>query len=256
LIISTQNLEAFTLNLAGHPRYKTGASMEVTLNDKKVKINPSEALSFTLKDGKWLNQRSPASTTGKRIDAEGPISDAFSDRHIYVYGTKGNPSPEELKSRMDVATHAANWSQYRNAFLGRIMVFPRIVADKDVRQSDFDSANLILFGTRETNTLIEKFAPALPMQLVDTSGGKGLLYVYPVGSRYVVIQSGTPWWITKETSRFGPPLPFQFLGNYKDYVFYQGSSDNVLADGYFTDSWTLTEEQKKKLTESGIQLSR
>ncbi len=255
LTISTQNLDAFTLNLGDHPRYKAGTQLQVVLNGKKINVVGSDIVSFTLKDGKWLNQRAEPLTNSKRVGAEGPLSAAFSDRHVYVYGTKGNPSPEEMKSRVDLATHAANWSQYRNAFLGRVMVFPRIIADKDVRQSDVESANLILFGTPATNTLIEKYAPTLPMQLSDSAGGKGLLYVYPIGARYVVIQSGTPWWVTKETSRFGTPLPFQFLMNYKDFILYGSSSDNVLADGYFTGSWKLTDDQKKKLAENGVSVS-
>lgn len=255
LAISTQNLEGFTLNLDGHPSYKAGTQLRVVLNGKKIKVNTSDAVSFSQTDGKWLNQRAEPFVAGKRPGAEGPISAAFADRHVYVYGTKGSPSQEELKSRMDIATHAANWSQYRNAFLGRVMVFPRVIADKDVRPSDIESANLILFGTLETNTLIEKYASDLPMQLSNPSDGKGLLYVYPVGTRYVVIQSGTPWWITKQTSRSGAALPFQFLTNYKDFILYDGSSDNVLADGYFTNAWELNDGQKKTLAENGVKVS-
>lgn len=255
LTISTQNLQAFTLNLGGHPMYKGGTQLQVVLNGKKIKVSTSDVVSFSQKDGKWLNQRTQPPPNGKRPGAEGPISAAFADRHVYVYGTKGNPSPEELKLRMDFATHAANWSQYRNAFLGRVMVFPRVIADKDVRSSDIESASLILFGTSETNMLIEKYASDLPMQLSNPSDGKGLLYAYPIGDRYVVIQSGTPWWITNQPSRSGAALPFQFLGNYKDFILYEGSSDNVLADGYFTEAWKLSDEQKKNLTENGVKVS-
>ncbi|MCK7542179.1 MAG: hypothetical protein MZV63_70530 [Marinilabiliales bacterium] len=40
---------------------------------------------------------------------------------------------------------------------GRIMVFPGVISDKEVRQSDYVTSNLILFGTKETNAIIEKF---------------------------------------------------------------------------------------------------
>src|SRR5690606_29008297 len=179
---------------------------------------------------------------------------AFSDRHIYVYGTADNPGQEELKARMEVATKAADWSVYRGAFLGRVMVFPRIVADKEVRPSDIESANLILFGTPQTNSLIQKYSDQLPMQLTASDNNVGLLYIYPIGSRYVVVHSGLPWWITTEASRFGPAMPFQFLGNFKDFVLYKGSSTSPLADGYFSDQWTLTDEQKKKLSENGVRV--
>lgn len=256
ITITTDNLQAFTLCLAGHPRFNAGVPVQIVLNGKKIKATATNnEISFTLKDGKWVNQRSLPAESGKRIGAEGPISDAFSGRHIYVFGTKGDPSPEQLKARMDAATHAANWAQYRNAFLGRVMVFPRVVADREVRPSDLESANLILFGTAETNTIIEKFSSSLPMQLPEASDGKGLLYVYPVGGRYVVIQSGTPWWTTKQSPSFGAALPFQFLGNYKDFILYKNSVDEILSEGYFTNDWKLTDEQRRKLTEHGVKVA-
>lgn len=135
------------------------------------------------------------------------------------------------------------------------MVFPRVVADREVRPSDLESANLILFGTAETNTIIEKFSSSLPMQLPEASDGKGLLYVYPVGGRYVVIQSGTPWWTTKQSPSFGAALPFQFLGNYKDFILYKNSVDEILSEGYFTNDWKLTDEQRRKLTEHGVKVA-
>lgn len=252
LTISTRDLEAFTLNLKGHPKFRTGAPLEITLNGRKLKSISGETVSFWQKDGKWTNQRAAHSTNAKRAGTEGPLGAAFADRHVYVYGTKGNPPPEELKSRMNLATDAANWSAYRNAFLGRVMVFPRVVADKDVRPGDLESSHLILFGTAETNTLIDEYSSKLPMQISGASEDLGLLYIYPAGSRYVVIHSGVPWWKTKETPRVGTPLPFQFVGNFKDFILYRGSSDQVVTDGYFTEDWNLTEEQKRKLRENGV----
>ncbi len=252
LDITAANTDAFTVTVAGHPRYESAAPIDVTINGKKVRTSPDDSLSFVLKNGKWTHGRDAETTTGKKRGAEGPINAAFSDRHIYVYGTAGNPSQEELKNRIEVATKAADWAVYRNAFLGRVMVFPRIVADKDVRASDIESANLILFGTPQTNSVIQKHSDQLPMQLTTDDDQVGLLYIFPVGSHYVVVNSGLPWWISSEPSRFGPPLPFQFLGNFKDFVLYKGSSGSPLVEGNFSNEWTLTAEQRKKLTGNGV----
>ncbi len=252
LEVNASHTEAFTLTVADHPEYQAASPIDITINGKKVKTVPADSLSFVFKNGKWIQGRDAESATVKRRGAEGPINAAFSDRHIYVYGTADNPSQEELKSRMEAAAKAADWSVYRNAFLGRVMVFPRILADREVRPSDIASANLILFGTPTTNALIQKYSNLLPMQLATTDDQLGLLYIFPVASRYIVVHSGLPWWTSKETSRFGPPLPFQFLGNFKDFVLYKGSFDAPVADGHFSDQWTLTADQKKKLSENGV----
>lgn len=254
LEINVANTGAFTLTVAGHPQYQAASAIDVTINGKKIKTTPGDSVSFVLKNGKWINGRDDKSATAKRRGFEGPVNAAFSDRHIYVYGTADNPGQEELKSRAEVATKAADWSVYRGSFLGRVMVFPRIVSDKEVRPSDIESANLILFGTPQTNSIIQKYSEQLPMQLTASDDNVGLLYIYPIDSRYVVVHSGLPWWITTEVSRFGPPMPFQFLGNFKDFTLYKGSSTSPVVDGYFSDQWTLTDDQKKKLSENGVRV--
>ena len=68
-----------------------------------------------------------ASATAKQAGAEGPMSEVIASRHVYIYGTADSPSPAEAQKRREQAEQAANWSVYRNAFLGRVMVFPRVV---------------------------------------------------------------------------------------------------------------------------------
>lgn len=41
---------------------------------------------------------------------EGPIGDAISRRHVHVYGTADEPSPEERLRRTQVATRAGTWA--------------------------------------------------------------------------------------------------------------------------------------------------
>jgi hypothetical protein len=95
----------------------------VTINGKKVKTAAAETLSFKEEKGKWVNTKFETLAGTKTVGAEGPISAAFSSRHVYIYGTGGNPTDEELKKRRETAEQAANWSQYINAFIGRVMVF-------------------------------------------------------------------------------------------------------------------------------------
>ena len=60
--------------------------------------------------------------------------------------------------------------------------------------SDLQSSDLFLFGTKETNTVIAKFATnKLPFHLDPKAEGYGLVYVYSVNGHYFLVGSGTPW---------------------------------------------------------------
>ncbi|HEX8061446.1 MAG TPA: alpha/beta hydrolase-fold protein, partial [Cyclobacteriaceae bacterium] len=158
LVITTKNWPSFTLNLTGHPLYDAGKPLNVTIDGGKVKTPATGSISFLQSQAspkakvlEYMNKKDAPAEGNKKAGAEGPIGAAMSDRHVYVYGTAGNLSEAELKKRREVAEQAAAWSMYRGEFLGRIMVFPRVLSDKEVRPSDFEAANLVLFGTKETN---------------------------------------------------------------------------------------------------------
>lgn len=255
LTVTTIAIGAFTLKPGDHPLFKSGETVQVTINGgKAIKVqDTSGSLSFVLQNGKWISGQYMAAALSKKKDAEGPVRAAFESRHIYVYGTSGNPSESELNSRMAIANEAASWSVYRNAFLGRIMVFPRVVADKDVRSSDLESCNLILFGTKETNTLIEKYSDRLPLQLnAAATKDHGLFYVFPVDKHYVAISSGLPWWTGAQPQ--GPrsnPMSLTMLNDLKDFVFFKDNTKNIIADGYFDTGWKLSEADERKIASDG-----
>jgi pimeloyl-ACP methyl ester carboxylesterase len=254
LTVSISNSSAFTLKLAGHPKYQPGKPFVFTLNGKKLKVNGADSLSFILKDGKWTTGTVTRTRLTKKAGSEGPIADAFAQRHIYVYGTADSPSPEKLKERMEIATQAANWSTYRNAFLGRIMFFPRIVADKDVRPSDLKDCNLIVFGTKETNLIVAKYADQLPLHLPPDQTDLSLFYVFPVDGHYITVNSGLPWWAQKKEaggfSLFNPA--HASLNKLPDFMLFRDSAEKILLDGHFDQNWKLDEEQIRKFKELNV----
>jgi poly(3-hydroxybutyrate) depolymerase len=250
ITITTSALKAFTLQLEGHAQYSNAKPLDVLINGKKLKVPAATSISLKEEKGKWLvgKMMEPTSLI-KKQGAEGPIGAVFSSRHIYVYGTGGNPSQEELKARMDVATQAANWSAFRNSFLGRIMFFPRVIADRELRPSDFESANLILFGTRETNTVIEKFSDRLPIQLKPDVKDYGLFYVFPIDNHYVAVNSGLAWWTNAQVQGFPfLPQPYLALGGFKDFILFKDSASNIIADGYFDNNWKFSDADVKKIS--------
>jgi poly(3-hydroxybutyrate) depolymerase len=246
LEITTSALNAFTLNLTGHPKFNPKQSVEVTIDGKKIM---TKAFSFSKREGEWSAVKYEAAAKSKRPGAEGPISEVIASRHVYVYGTADNPPEKELQARRSQADHAANWSVDRGPFLRRVMVFPRVLADKEVRPSDLESSNLILFGTKATNSVIAKFSEQLPMHF-NGAEGYGLVYIFPIDSHYVLINSGLPWWTVGEVSAnpptrrgfrplYGPP---GLLMDLQDYLLFKGSVENVIAAGRFDHNWRMPEK--------------
>ncbi|WP_082213997.1 carboxylesterase family protein [Dyadobacter psychrophilus] len=251
--ITTKNLSAFTVNLKGHPKFNPATNVTFTIDGKAVTAKTDSSLSFVKNNNVWGVATNPIATgLVKKAGAEGPIYEAFSSRHVYVYGTADNPSPEELKKRVEVANQAADWSHYRGEFLGRIMFFPRVLSDKEVRPSDLETSNLILFGTKETNVIIAKYADKLPVHLNPADKAHGLFYIFPIDKHYVAVSSGLPWWSGAEDNGF----PFvsvmhRKLPEFKDLLLFKDASTNVIVGGNFSDDWKVTEDMKTKLTSSG-----
>lgn len=246
LQVVTAGLDGFTLNLAGHPRFRAGQTVEVSIDGKSLTAPGGDAVSFAKRDGAWTAGKVELPTIAKRPGAEGPLKEAASARHIYVYGTADSPSTEELARRRNEAVQAASWGPY---------TYLRVVADRDVRPSDYDSANLVLFGTEKTNSVLQRFQDRLPLALRDDApAGTGLLYVFPVGGHYVVVDSGLPWWQIPEPGRrgwrFGSGLPGSSFAN-DDYVFF--NAEGVIAHGLFDNAWKLPEADAGKMRAGGVE---
>jgi hypothetical protein len=188
--VTTEGLDGFTLDITRHPRYAAARPLRLTMDGARVTLARRGALQFVR--GTASGSRAPTSRRRWRsVRAWKDRSrDAIAARHIYVYGTAGSPTEEELNERRELAASAAEWGSPRM----RLLTTFRVMTDREVRPSDYESANMILFGTKETNTLIARLAAKLPLELNAGAADYGLVYVYPNGNRYVVINSGLPWW--------------------------------------------------------------
>jgi len=133
------------------------------------------------------------------LGAEGSIGEAISGRHIYVYGTGGNPSREETQATgADQAAKAADWVGHARP----IALLPARVADRDVRPSDLESSNLVLFG-RKKRTPSSQNSTIGCDSIGSGAAGYGLVYVFPIDQHYVVVSSGLPWWTPPPGRRAG-----------------------------------------------------
>jgi len=248
--VTTAQLDGFTVNLNGHPKFSKARPLEISVDGVPHKLKPQAALSFS-KTPNWQPSRYTPPAGAKRPGLEGPISEAVASRHIYVYGTGNAPDQEELRRRRELAERAADWSSPRS----RLLLSLRVASDKEVSEADLRSANLVLFGARETNTLIARFAPTLPMELNPGAADYGLLFVAPAGERYLLISSGLPWWtgadqVKRPGFRF-IGAPFRLLLSFSDFMLFKGSLENVVAEGRFDRNWKLAAADAAKIQATG-----
>jgi hypothetical protein len=242
LKIETQNLDGFTLAL-------NRPAALVSIDGIALRVKPAAQLSFTRSSGRWLPGL--LAPRGKRPGAEGPIAESVAARHIYVYGTTGARAAEELNARRKIAETAASWSTPR----WRLSLTLPVKADTAVTSEDLDTADLVLFGARETNSLIDRFAARLPLALSAGAADYGLLFIAPVGTRYALVSSGLPWWTGADDANRGgyryAPEQYRLLRTFGDYILFKGSLANVVAEGRFDRNWKLPADVSAKMLATG-----
>jgi pimeloyl-ACP methyl ester carboxylesterase len=249
--VATASLGAFTLRLAGHPMFEPRHVVHVVVDGKRFAVRPHPEISFSRRDGIWIATRYVPSTLAKRPGAEGPLAAALAGPQIYVYGTLDHPSPAELQSRREIAARAADYSSLEY----HVQLAPRVARDSDISPDDIAASNLILFGTKETNSLIARFSGELPMALNAGAADYGLLYIFPEGSHYVVIDSGLPWWtgieyVHRDVYPYAP-LRYALMLTFPDYLLFRGSLEHTLVEGRFDRTWHLPEADAAKMSASG-----
>ncbi len=249
--IDTAQVDGFTLQLAGHPMFEPGRPVSVKLDGAELAAEGTESVSFRSSRGVWQAGQYEQPTGGKRTGVEGPIREVVSGRHLYIYGTIDSPGREELEQRRTVSSFASDW-QGPSA---RLALWLRSVADKEATDADLYGANLVLFGTKETNALIARYSTFFPLELNAGGADYGLVFVAPVGDRLVLVNSGLPWWTGADRAK-RPGLrylwsPYQVLLSFGDFILFKGSLENVVAEGNFTRSWKVPPEAAEKMEATG-----
>jgi poly(3-hydroxybutyrate) depolymerase len=247
----SDNLDGVAFDLRGHPRYDPAKPLRVRADGAEFSIEAGQptAVRRTAK-GEWEAGLGEPAAGEKEPGFEGPVSAAFFGRHVYVYGTRDLPDAAELRRRRQEAERAANW----DAPNMRLLYSPRVIADKDVRESDRKEGSLILFGTAETNLLVETYGPRAPLALQTGAKDFGLLYVVPgeEPGRYVVINSGLPFYTVGglNVPGFLSPQP-AILGRVPDFLLFKGAVQNVVVAGRYDNQWQIPAADKQKLRDSG-----
>lgn len=265
--VKTVNLDAFTLSLKGHPSFSHDKPLTLKINGTAVQSTPKLNHSFWLKEGKWAAERYEAPVSSKKLGLEGPMAEVLTQRCIFVYGTQGLSGMEEMMQRRALARKAADFSvSFGGYFEQPSLVNPRVLADREVTPDDYLSSNLVLLGTRETNSVISRLADKLPLHLGKEADGYGLVYGYPVNGKMVVVVSGIPFWTSRPVQPGTPPAANRGRGGIRfaggegakalaglgDFLLFKETNDQVITEGYFDNEWQLPADARQKIKDSGV----
>jgi enterochelin esterase-like enzyme len=247
LELEVDNVRALAVSLAEAPL--TGDNLEVTVNGARVYAGPRAKLGPRLELSAGSGFRvGPPEETGlvKKPGLSGPITDAYYERMVHVYGTGRPENTGELKKLAQKG--AKGWP------LWLWTVEQEVVADTAVTPELAKGAHLVLYGTPGDNRVLDRIMGKLPIQVeagAVTLGGKrfdqkgvGTRFIYPnpeAPTRYVIVNAAP----TLDGVRRSHNLP-DFV---PDYVVYDATSTAArprlvpgkppLARGFFDGRWQL-----------------
>lgn len=249
LELTTDNTVAFSIDVRDLPKTE-GDVLEIVVDGQRVYAGPREDLGHrahvVLEGGKPRLGLPKASGLEKRPGLSGPLTDAYYDRMVHVYGTQ---RPENAKALEDLAKKGA-----RGWPLWLWSVEQEVIADTAVTPELMQRAHLVLYGTPGDNQVLDRLMPKLPIRVDDSAviagsqryeqKGVGTRFIYPnpeAPSRYVVVQAAP----TIDGVRRGHNLP-DFV---PDYVIYDATSASQRprlvpskappARGFFDAHWQL-----------------
>ncbi len=197
----------------------------------------------------------------------GPVKNCYRDSFLVVYGTLKQPAANPVATEGTTAGAATaqnpdmiearrfydEWAVYADGA-------PRVKADKDVTAEDRKNFNLVLIGTRESNSVLAEIADKLPLELlpdgyrigtkkvdVPEPGDIGLRFCYPSPydeKRMVVVHSGWHWGSKPLALGYHQDLP----ANHKydllpDYIVY----DSTLEEGISKHEFDFTDDTNHAL---------
>ncbi len=246
--VRTSSLDGFTLRVAGHPLYDASRPMVAVIDGEELK---GAVLSFSRTEKGWSAARLARSQSEKGPGQEGPIRQALARKHLYIYGTADSPDELELARRRAQAERAAHWASPPWPLL--LSLSAR--SDQEVTEQELEGADLVLFGNRKTNSLIERFGGRLAFELSPSAADYGMVAIAPAGGRYILVSSGLPWWAgAPPPAKPGTPPPpsYKALLELGDYVVFRRSLADVVAAGLFDRNWKLAPADAAKLAASGV----
>lgn len=223
--VTTTNIDALTLRLDDSPAAKGGPL--VVDGTTVIPSLSGGVVSLSKQDGSWKTGlwKGPALT--KKHGLQGPIDDAFNSRFLAVYG----------EGDRDLAIAELDAVRNPPSVLDIHGDFPMKEAAR-VTTEDVESANLILFGTPESNLVLRRIAPSLPPALLQVGDdGARSVFIYPNPenpARYVVVWPAKLLSVPGDAPRYSWIMPLSLL---PDHL--RVKDGKVVSGGHFDSDWKL-----------------
>ncbi|MBC7288571.1 MAG: hypothetical protein H5T86_11135, partial [Armatimonadetes bacterium] len=238
--ITVENVASLALDRS---TARIGDGTRFTVNGRSLRPNRS--------DGRWLifELTPPLRLDGfpppKRKGLCGPVEEVFDGPFVLVQGTAGNRE-EDAEIASDVRTWAAEWDAFADGY-------PRVVTDTELTDDQIRSYNLVLFGTPQTNSVLARIAPKLPIAIgrgeyrvgEHRFSGKnlGLVMCYPnpiAPDHYIAVYSGPLYGRRLAVNHKHDLLP-DFLIFRCDRFEYD-DTEMWVCGGFFDARWQLSPE--------------
>lgn len=259
--ISTEGIEGFTLDFAaGECWLDVLSPPKITIDGTAIECprvfsDLSYRVSFVHSDGTWRirdESREDGPELRKKHLLQGPIDDAFMSRFLHISPT-GQETHPLVGDWIDAELPRArdHWrKQFRGDALHR--------EDREVTAEDHANANLVLWGTPASNSVLREVLEGLPIEWTDESirvGGQSfpaehhvvaLVYPNPKNpERYLVLNSGFTYreYDYLNNARQTPKLPDWAVIDLRTPPSsrYPGK---IVAGGFFDEEWRLSSPNK------------
>ena len=252
LEVKTENVTALTL--AKPTVLKT---QEVRLDGQSVRAQlvpgpkPGAPASFRFlkTGGKWTAAPAPGPfILAKHHNLQGPIDDAFMDSFVMVRPTSESMNPAAGQwVKTELAEALFHWRRF---FRGE----PSVKDDVLINADDIANHNLILWGDAQSNKLLQRIAPMLPIKWIGnqikvgdksydaTKHAPAFIFPNPLNpARYVVINTGFtfPQYAAASNSQQTPKLPDWAILDLSVPLADRVLGKGVIAADFFNEQWQL-----------------
>jgi predicted esterase len=201
--VTANGLVQFTLSLT--PELVKVAEVSVLVNGESVYAGPPQEITVSASlDGSgsiagWSTNDTLPRGLRKTAQIEGAVGHAYQSKFLLVTGTTSKA--DTPRNRQEAEQFAADWELRNHANISP-------VDDTSITDDDIAASNLILFGTADSNSIIEAINDLLPIRIwrnrivaganeyVGENYGLYMISPNPLNpERYVVISHGAiPGW--------------------------------------------------------------
>lgn len=242
---NTENVAVLGLSLHN---FNEGDTLQIQLDDQealKTIVDANNTFVYLHQGDKWVIGNKPASNL-KGKARNGTFKEAFNNRMIFVYGTKGDR--EENAWAYQKAIYDAQVWYYRGN--GAV----DLVADKDFHPAKYPDRGVVIYGNAQTNQAWKTLLADSPVQVkrgLITIGNQlykgtdlGAYFMWPradseVASVAVISGSGIIGMKATESNQY-----FAAGSGYPDYMVFSAEMlingyKGIKSTGFYTNDWKV-----------------